>query len=465
MEKNFKQNKNKKIFFTLTFISLIFVLMFTNINLVTSTYEGTTYGQNGCWVWEYSASADTNKPSSADGEITVGYSSGSKYGYWNFTFDSISPSVTYDHVFIYLKIQSKATNVALPFWIYPINSAWDYTTITYNNQPTVNTTVLAQNYIGAEAYLNPTYYIFDVTTYVNKVMHGQSFNGFRFYGYSDSFDQVFVNLTDSYMLFQGATQEFTNPHFYFNEGGIITSNTSTYTTDTNFTLTMIANEGFIFSNITRTQFIDGTAYVTTSTDNPYTVTNLISNEIFYAYFTDLSTGFINPRFYVTGMGAVTTNTTDRYLGMPLELTFIPNDGWSFSYLTRMFNGSTHYTNNPIVISQLRSNDVFGVIFTEDNPTASATVTPQITAITGVLDFFFGSDGTVVNAGFGLLIFFGCCLIGFFLAGKSFWGFFAGMNIGFIVNLVSNLWDTWVLVPMILIDIAILLKGTNILKGE
>lgn len=96
----------------------------------------------------------------------------------------------------------------------------------------------------------------------------------------------------------------------------------------------------------------------------------------------------------------------------------------------------------------------------ESPEPSKTIMPQIKTIINVLDFFLGDDGSITNAGFGLLIFFGVCLVCFFLSGKSFLGFVVGVNLGFIINLIGSLWQSWVLIPMVLLDVILILKGSG-----
>lgn len=237
------------------------------------------------------------------------------------------------------------------------------------------------------------------------------------------------------------------PHVYVIGEGTATSNTTSYSEGCDFTLTMAPSAGWNYTQVTRF----GYTATTNSTDNPYTCSNYTAGEFFFVYFEDLSDGFVNPRFYVTGEGAYTVNSTDRYLGVPLELTFIPSDGWEFDYIFSYTNLTNHITDNPYVINSLASGAVYGIVFVETNPSGTPTPTPApTTAIQGVLTILL--DSSII----GLFIVLICAVVGAWAAGLI--GFVAGSIVGGIFTYLGGIFPLWGLVALIFVDAAILFYG-------
>lgn len=90
------------------------------------------------------------------------------------------------------------------------------------------------------------------------------------------------------------------------------------------------------------------------------------------------------------------------------------------------------------------------------PTPTPTMLPQITVVSNIIDFLFGTNSGNLGNGFGLLIWIGCAFIGLFLAGKNVWGLFVGTNVAFIINVIAGLWGVWTLFLLVLLDAIVLL---------
>jgi hypothetical protein len=95
------------------------------------------------------------------------------------------------------------------------------------------------------------------------------------------------------------------------------------------------------------------------------------------------------------------------------------------------------------------------------PTPTPTMLPQITVVSNIIDFLFGTNSGNLGNGFGLLVWLGCAFMGLYLAGKNVWGLFVGTNVAFIINVIAGLWGVWTLFLLVLLDAIVLLGKDRI----
>jgi len=202
-------------------------------------------------------------------------------------------------------------------------------------------------------------------------------------------------------------------------------------------------------------------------DNSYDLADFSSSYATYSFtFHNVDILLSSGLLYMYGVVTTTPSTETERFNIASK-----SDGAGGHYYFRTSASNGSWTEG--------SSHAWNIVYTREGtyeeltatPTPTPTPTPAPTPavvdnvmpmIESIFLFFFGEGGTL-SAGFGLLIMFACSIIAYVLAGKDTWAFFAGMNIGFIVNNLVGIWETWTIILLILIDLAIIIRGSGIMK--
>lgn len=162
----------------------------------------------------------------------------------------------------------------------------------------------------------------------------------------------------------------------------------------------------------------------------------------------VATNYHTEYYYVSG------NLYNRYYNSTNSYTD-PEDptGWSTQTNKKPCYLRVGSTSMPINMGGKDNN--YGHEESEPTPTPTATESGDggagdriINFTVLIIDFILG-DADSLGVGFALILILGLGIIGYKLGGA--WGFFAGINLGFIVCFVSALLPIWTIVVLVLLD--------------
>jgi hypothetical protein len=96
--------------------------------------------------------------------------------------------------------------------------------------------------------------------------------------------------------------------------------------------------------------------------------------------------------------------------------------------------------------------------TDSTPTPTPTLNPSVQRTFAILDLLFGDNG-ILGAGFGLLVIIVCllpCIV--FSQFRNLYGFLGFFNVGVIITIATELIPIWILIVLVLLDIAVILRN-------